>query len=110
MGLKALSVECSVYLAEAEVAAKNTAAAQQALGLTLARAQNLGLRVLEAKTQALQGALASKSGKNQRSETSLSPGCDDSGRIRKEDNSSKLLDRADLKDVYADAQKALAGH
>ena len=110
LGLKALSVECSVYLAQAELATKNTAAAQQELGLTLARAQNLGLRVLEAKTQALEGAVASKSGKTSEAALHYRQVVTILDGIRKEDNSSKLLDRADLKDVYADAQKALAGH
>jgi tetratricopeptide (TPR) repeat protein len=110
LGLKSLSVECSVDLAQAELANRNTAAAQQELGLTLARAQNLGLRVLEAKTQALQGKVAAKGGKSSeatlhyRQVTTILDG------IRKEDNSSKVLNRADLKDLYEEAQKVLARH
>ena len=110
LGLKALSVECSVYLAQAELATKNAAAAQQELELTLARAQNLGLRVLEAKTQALEGAIAAKNGKNSEAVLHDRQVVTILDSIRKEDNSSKLLDRADLKDIYSDAQKMLAGH
>jgi tetratricopeptide (TPR) repeat protein/predicted Ser/Thr protein kinase len=110
VGLKALSVECSVYLAQAELATKNTAAAQQELGLTVARAQNLGLRVLEAKAQALEGALASRSGKSSEAALHYRQVISILDAIRKEDNSSKLLDRADLKDIYADAQKAVTTH
>jgi hypothetical protein len=107
LGLKALSVQCSVYLAQAELAAKNNAAAQQELGLTLARAENLGLRVLQAQTQYLQASLLAKSGKaseatiNYRGVVRILDG------ISKEDNSSKVLDRADLKGIYAASQEAL---
>ncbi len=107
LGLKALSVQCSVYLAQADIAAKNSAAAQQELGLTLARAENLGLRVLQAQTQYLQASLLAKSGKaseatiNYRGVVRILDG------IGKEDNSSKVLDRADLKGIYSASQEAL---
>jgi len=104
LGLKAVSVECSVILAQALVATKNAGAAE-VLTLTLARAENLGLRVLEAKAQYLQATLYARSGKTA-----------DAGRgyravvgildgIGKEDGAGKVLTRSDLVGLYADAQK-----
>ncbi len=107
-GLKALSVECSVYLAQAEIATKNTSAAEQELGLTLARAENLGLRLLQAKTEYLQGVLQARSGSEAAIHYRQVVSILDS--ISKEDGSSKILDRADLKQIYSDSQKALASH
>jgi serine/threonine protein kinase/tetratricopeptide (TPR) repeat protein len=104
LGLKAVSVECSVILAQALVATKN-AGAGEVLTLTLARAENLGLKVLEAKAQYLQATLYARSGKSA-----------DAGRgyravvgildgIGKEDGAGKVLARADLAGIYSDAAK-----
>ncbi|MGB9031221.1 MAG: tetratricopeptide repeat protein [Acidobacteriaceae bacterium] len=109
-GLKALSVECSVYLAQAEIATKNNSGAAQELGLTSARAENLGLRVLQAKTEYLEGVLEAKSGKGSEAALHYRQAVSILDSVSKEDGSSKVLDRADLKSIYSDAQKALAGH
>jgi eukaryotic-like serine/threonine-protein kinase len=107
LGLKSLSVECSVYQAQAEIAAKNNGAAEQELGLTLARAENLGLRVLEAQTQYLQGSLLTKSGKSSEAALHYREVVRILSAISKEDNSSGILERADLKSLYADSESAL---
>jgi serine/threonine protein kinase/tetratricopeptide (TPR) repeat protein len=107
LGLKALSVQCSVYLAEAEIAARNNSAAQQELGLILARAENLGLRILQAKTQYLQAWLLAKSGKNSEAIVNYREVVRILDAVSKEDNSSKVLDRADLKNIYSESQKVL---
>ena len=105
-GLKSLSVECAFYLDEALAQTKG-AAAQQDLGLTLARAENLGLRILQAKIQALQGSLLAKSGHAADAAIHNREAVRILDTISKEDNSSGILNRADLKGLYADAQKAL---
>ena len=110
LGLKSESVECSVYVAQALIATKNTSAAQQELGLTLARAENMGLRVLTAKTHYLQATLLAKSGKTSDAAIDYREVVRILDTIGKEDNSSKILDRADLKGIYSDSQKALASH
>jgi hypothetical protein len=104
-GLKALSVECAVYLAQAEIAAKNNGAAAQELPLTLARAENLGLRVLQAKTEYLQGVLQAKSGKGSEAAIHYRQAVSILDSISKEEGSAKILERADLKSIYSDAQK-----
>jgi tetratricopeptide (TPR) repeat protein len=99
LGLKADSVECSVYLAQALLETKNDAAAQQALTLAQARAENLGLRILQARADWLEAALATKSGKTaqaQRSQLDLQRILD---AIGKEDGAGKIAERADLKQL-----------
>ncbi len=107
LGLRALSVECSVYLAQAEIASKNSKSAEQELGVTLAKAENLGLRVLEAKTQYLQGTLLTASGKNSDAAISYREVIRILDGISKEDNSSDVLKRAGLKEIYSGAQQGL---
>ncbi len=109
LGLKAVSVECSVYLAQASIATKNNAAAAQDLTLTLARAENLGLRVLQAKAQYLEATLEARSGKKSEAALGYNEVVHILDGISKEDGSSKILDRADLKGIYSDAQKQAAG-
>jgi eukaryotic-like serine/threonine-protein kinase len=109
LGLKALSVECSVYLAQAEIATKNAKGAEQELSLTLAKAENLGLRVLEAKTQYLQGVLLTQSGKGSDAGLNFREVVRTLDGISKEANSSDFLNRADLKSIYADAKKGATG-
>jgi eukaryotic-like serine/threonine-protein kinase len=104
LGLKAVSVECSVVLAQALVATKN-AGASEVLTLTLARAENLGLRVLEAKAQSLQAALDAKSGKAADAARANREVVRILDGIAKEDGSSKVLTRSDLVGVYSDAQR-----
>jgi tetratricopeptide (TPR) repeat protein len=101
LGLKADSVECSIYLTQALVATKNDAAAQAALTLAQARAENLGLRILQAKADSLEAALAAKAGKTaqaQRSQLEVRRILD---AISKEDGAAKIMDRADLKVLLA---------
>ncbi|MGC2300347.1 MAG: tetratricopeptide repeat protein, partial [Acidobacteriaceae bacterium] len=110
LGLKAVSVECSVYLAQASIATKNNAAAEQQLVLTLAKAENLGLQILQAKAQYLEATLQAQSGKKNEATIGYREVVRILDGISKEDTSSKVLDRADLKGIYADAQNAVAGH
>ncbi|HEX3985030.1 MAG TPA: tetratricopeptide repeat protein [Acidobacteriaceae bacterium] len=107
-GLKSLSVECAFYLDQALAQTRGGAAAQQDLSLTLARAENLGLRILQAKIQALQGTLLAGNGRASDAAIHDREAVRILDAISKEDNSAQILNRADLKRVYADAQKGLA--
>ena len=84
--------------------ARNNGAAEQ-LTLTLARAENLGLRILQAKAEYLQATLDARSGKNSDAALHYRQVVRILDGISKEDGSSKVLDRADLKSIYSDAQK-----
>lgn len=101
LGMKAESVECSVYLAQALLATKNDAAAEQALTLAQARAENLGLRILQAKADALQAALAAKAGKTAEAERNQLEVKRILDAVSKEDGAGKVLERADLKQLVA---------
>ncbi len=104
-GLKALSVECSVYLAQAEIATKNDSAAEKDLTLTLARAENLGLRILQAKAEYLEGSVAARNNKTTDASLHYRRTVSILDSVSKEDGASRVLDRADLKSIYNDAQK-----
>jgi tetratricopeptide (TPR) repeat protein len=104
LGLKAVSVECSVVLAQALVATKN-AGVSEVLTLTLARAENLGLKVLEAKAQYLQATLDAKSGKSADAARSYRAVVGILDGIGKEEGAGKVLQRADLAGIYSDAGK-----
>ena len=107
LGLKALSVECAVDQVQAEVAVRNSAAAQQQLGVTLARAENLGLRVLQARAEFLQASLLAAGGKSGEAVIHYRQVVTILDTIRKEDNSASITTRADLKNLYANSQEAL---
>ena len=99
LGLKAESVECSIYLAQALLETKNDAAAEQALTLAQARAANLGLRILQAKAAWLEAALATKSGKTAQAQGSQIEVQRILDAISKEDGAGKIAERADLKQL-----------
>ena len=107
LGLRAISAECSVALDQAEIGAKNSSAAAQDLGTTLARAENLGLRIAQVKAQYLQAGLLARSGRKSEANLDYEQVVRTLDSISKEDNSAKILERADLKSIYGDAQKAL---
>ena len=109
LGLKSVSVECSVYMAEALIAGKNYSAARQQLDLALARAEKLGLRVLEAKAQYLIASLLVQSGKQNEATPHYREVVRILESISKEDNSARVLERADLQRLYRDSMKSFQG-
>lgn len=109
MGLKALSVQSSIYLAQALTAANKKEPAQQELERALNRADKLGLIIEEARAHYLMGELASVSGKS----TQYVPQYREAVRllesVSKEPGVGHLLDRADLQGIYQDARKSYQG-
>ena len=108
-GMKAVSVECSVYLGEALIAQKNYPAARQELDLALARSEKLGLRVLEAKAQYQIAALLTQSGKASEATPHYREVVRILEGISKEDNSTRVLERADLQGMYRASMKSFQG-
>ena len=106
MGLKALSVECSVYLGESLVTKKDFKGARTELDRAMARAEKLGLRTLQAKAHYfLALSLAGKEATpHYREVVRLLEA------ISKEDGSSRLLERADLRELYRNSMKAFQGN
>jgi tetratricopeptide (TPR) repeat protein len=109
MGLKALSVQASVYLAEAMITANKTAPAQQELDRGLNRADKLGLVIEQARAHYLLGKLAGAAGQKTQSVAQYRQTVQLLEAASKEPGAGHLLDRADLKDVYGDALKAYQG-
>ncbi len=109
MGLKALSVQASVYLAQAELVAKRLQPAEQELARALNRADNLGLVVEQAQAHYLLGQLATVTGKERQFGFQYRDTVKLLESISKEPGVGHLLDRADLKGIYQDAMKAYQG-
>ena len=109
MGLKALSVQASVYLAQALVAANKTEPAQQELERAMNRADKLGLLIEEARAHYLLGELASVGGKTSQYVPQYREAVRLLESVSKEPGVGHLLDRADLKGIYQDAVKSYQG-
>ncbi len=109
LGLKALSVQSSVYLAQALLASKNTADAQKELERAMNRAEKLGLLVEQARAHYLMGELLSSGGKTKEYAPQYQEAVRILESISKENGAGRLLDRSDLKDVYRDAVKSYQG-
>ncbi len=109
MGLKALSVQASIYLAEAQLAAKKLQPAEQELDRALNRADKLGLIIEQAQAHYLLGQLATVTGKEKQFGFQYRDTVKLLESVSKDPGVGRLLDRADLKGIYQDALKAYQG-
>ena len=109
LGLRPVSVECSIYLGQAMIAGKSYGPARQDLDMALARAQKLGLRVLEAKAQYQIASLLVQSGKQSEATTHYREVVRILESISKEDGSAHVLERADLQGIYRDSMRSFQG-
>ncbi len=109
MGLKAQSVVASVYLGQALLATKQVDAARQELDTAVGRAEKLGLRVEQARAQFLLGNASALSGKPQEAVPHYRQAVGILESISKEEGATRVLERADLKDIYRDAAKSYQG-
>jgi tetratricopeptide (TPR) repeat protein len=105
LGLKYLSVECSVDLGEALVNNKDYSRARQELEPALGKAEKLGLRTLLAKDHYLLATALRATGNG----TEATPHYREALRlldeIRKEAGAEKVIERADLKPIYTDSAR-----
>lgn len=109
MGLKALSVQSSLYLAQALIAANKPEPAQQELDRALNRADKLGLIIEQARAHYLLGELASVSGKSSQYVPQYREAVRLLESVSKQAGVGHLLDRSDLKGIYQDAMKSYQG-
>jgi len=109
LGLKALSVQSSIYLAQALIVNKKPADAQQELDRAMNRAEKLGLLVEQARAHYLLGEVLSAGGKTKEYAPQYQEAVRILESISKENGTGRLLDRSDLKDVYRDAVKSYQG-
>ncbi|MGP0021001.1 MAG: tetratricopeptide repeat protein [Candidatus Sulfotelmatobacter sp.] len=103
LGAKYLSVECSVSLAEALIKSKDYAHARQELQRTLSRSEKLGLRLENARIHSLQGTALQLSGNATEAIAQYHEGLRLLDEIRKEKGAEHVIERYDLKPVYAEA-------
>ncbi len=109
MGLKALSVQASIYLAEAQLAARKLQPAEQELDRALNRADKLSLVIEQAQAHYLLGQLATVTGKEKQFAFQYRDTVKLLESVSKDPGVGHLLDRADLKGIYQDALKAYQG-
>ncbi len=109
IGLRALSVQASIYLAQAEIAAKKSQPAEQELDRALNRADKLGLIIEQAQAHYLLGELATVTGKEKQFGFQFRDTVKLLESVSKEPGVGHLLDRADLKGIYQDAVKSYQG-
>jgi tetratricopeptide (TPR) repeat protein len=108
-GLKYLSIESSVCMAEAMMNSKNYTASLHELEQQLGQSEKLGLRMETAKIQYLMGTSLRRSG----DETAAAPHYHEALRVldemKKEPGADHLLDRSDLHAIYTEASRWSAG-
>jgi len=109
LGLKALSVQSSIYLAQALIATNKPADAQQELDRAMNRAEKLGLLVEQARAHYLLGEVLSLGGKTKEYAPQYQEAVRILESISKENGAGRLLDRSDLKDLYREAVKSYQG-
>jgi serine/threonine protein kinase/Tfp pilus assembly protein PilF len=109
IGLKALSVEASLYLAQSLIAANKPQPAQQELDRALNRADKLGLIIEQARAHYLMGELASVGAKTSQYVPQYREAVRLLESVSQQQGAGHLLDRSDLKGIYQDAMKSYQG-
>ncbi len=101
MGLKYLSIQCSVSLGEALTDAKNYALAQRDLEGAVTRSEKLGLRALLAQSQFLLARTLDRSGHASDASPHYAQARQIAESIQKEANSDAIVNRSDLSPIFA---------
>lgn len=105
LGAKYLSVDCSVALAEALIKSKDYAHARQELQRTLSRSEKLGLRLENARIHALMGTALRLSGSASEATAQYREALRLLDEISKEQGAEHVIERFDLKPMYAEAKQ-----
>ena len=103
LGLKYLSAECSIYLAEALVNIKSYAPARQELKRAVATTEKLGLRTLSAQGHYLLATTLRATGNGKEAASRYREAIRLLDQIRKEAGAERVMERADLKSIYTDS-------
>ena len=105
LGLKYLSAECSIYLAEALVNTRDYSRARQELDRAVAKTEGLGLPTLSAKGHYLLATELRLTGKGAEAAGHYREALRLLEDIRKEAGASNVLQRADLNPIYTDSTR-----
>src|SRR5215472_7765737 len=109
VGLRALSVQSSLYLAKALLDIGKPQDAQAELDRAMNRAEKLGLLVEQAQAHFLLGQSYSRTGRTNQYAPQYQEAVRILESISKEPGVGRLLDRSDLKDVYQQSAKSYQG-
>ena len=109
MGLKADAVMAQIYLGQALVSTHHATEARQVLDSAVGRAEKLGLRVEQARAQYFLGAALASSGQAKDAVPHYREAVKILESISREEGAGRVLDRADLKDIYRNAAKGYQG-
>ena len=109
VGLRALSVQSSLYLAKALLDTGKPQDAQGELDRAMNRAEKLGLLVEQAQAHFLLGQSYSRTGRTNQYAPQYQQAVRILESISKEPGVGRLLDRSDLKDVYQQSVKSYQG-
>jgi tetratricopeptide (TPR) repeat protein len=101
LSLKYLSVDCSVYLAEALIATNNYPKARDALNRTLNQTEKVGLRALLSQSQYLLGRALQLSGNATEAASHSAEARRNLDEIKKEADNESVAKRSDLAPIYA---------
>ena len=105
LGLKHISVDCSVSLAEAMIENHDYAHARQELERTLLRTDRLGLKPLTAQTHYLLGNILRTSGNQTEAQQHYRNALQLLDGMRKNPGADKLLQRSDFKTIYDESTR-----
>jgi serine/threonine protein kinase/tetratricopeptide (TPR) repeat protein len=104
-GVPNISVECSIYMAQAMIRNHDNVHAQQELERALVRADKIGLKPLSVKAHYLLGTAFRASGDQLEAQEHYLTTVQMLDDMRKEPGSEKILQRVDLKTMYDDATR-----
>jgi tetratricopeptide (TPR) repeat protein len=100
-GRRILAVQSTVLMAEAMLKDQNTSQARGELEGALTRAEKLGLRMQQAKIHYLLGTIAAASDNKTQASAHFKTAADLLEQIQKESGAEHVLERSDLKPIYA---------
>ena len=103
LGLKYLSVECSIYLAEALADTKDYSQARKELDQTLAKSERLGLRMQTARVHDLLGTALRLSGNAPQAAPHYATALRLLAEIQKEPGADQISGRSDVHATYIDS-------
>jgi eukaryotic-like serine/threonine-protein kinase len=105
LGLKAYSVECSLYLGQALIATKDYTGAKQELQSSLNKSERMGLGMLRAKSHFLLATVLRLAGSDTDAASHYHEAVRLLDEIRKEPGVEKVTERADLKPIYLESAR-----
>jgi tetratricopeptide (TPR) repeat protein/predicted Ser/Thr protein kinase len=105
LGQRQLSVECSVYLAQAIVDNKGYARARQQLEHSLGNSEKLGLRMQSARIHYLLGTSLRLSGNSSEAASQYREALSVLDEIKSEPGADHLLERSDVHTIYTEATR-----